>query len=418
MGATTADYDGDGHLDVFVYQTGDWSERTPVGFRNPGSIGNITDDNGAPNVLLRGNGSGGFEVVEDAGISGERWSLGASFVDFTGDGRPDVHVANDFNRDVLYVNNGDGTFEQRLLGAETDRNGMSSEVGDVNNDSHPDVFVTSIYSGTASADVEGDTDQVFENRDRYAQGGRSEGNNLLVNRGNGTFVDRASEYGVRRTADLWGWAAIMADLDNDGDPDLLHANNERNDATTGGSNVLVSEPTPPAVWAFADGRFVRVDATQAGFGKADGRGMAQLDYDRDGDADVLIADHRGRYRLYENRLGEDRDAGSGGLLSEDDPGRHAIQLLVKGERRYVALGARVQVTVDDRTQHHLVTDGADYLSQDTRVLHVGLGSAETADRVRIEWPDGTTHTLVDVPADQYLRVHPNGTVRATGFEAG
>jgi len=91
------------------------------------------------------NTGGEFERVDDAGIDGDRWSLAASFTDLTGDGHPDVHVANDYNSDVLYVSRGDGTFEKRNLRGATERNGMASEVADVTGDGRQDVFVTNIY---------------------------------------------------------------------------------------------------------------------------------------------------------------------------------------------------------------------------------------------------------------------------------
>jgi len=233
-GAAAADYDGDGCLDVFVVQNGDWTERTPVAHSDPGR--DVTDDNGEPNYLFRGSCGEGFERVTDTGIEGTRWSLATSFVDLTGDGRPDVHVANDYNNDYVYVNEGDGTFAAVALGARTNRNGMSSEVLDVNGDGRLDLFVTNIY-----VDVANVSSGPIRNYLRYRLGKRADGgNNLLVNRGNGTFVDRAAAYGVRKGG--WGWAAVATDFDNDGDQDLFHTTSAWARASTRRATSRTSAP--------------------------------------------------------------------------------------------------------------------------------------------------------------------------------
>jgi len=196
---------------------------------------------------------------------------------------------------------------------------------------------------------------------------------------------------------------VLADLDNDGDLDLVHTNNKRSQQ---GGYVT----TPPVTWYSEDGTFHRLAGRDLGFRTADGRGIARLDFDRDGDLDLIIADNQGQYRLYENRQRE-----SNTIL---DPDRHAIQLRIVGDTDHVAIGARVSVTAGGRTQYRIGNARADYLSQESRVLHVGVGSHETIERIRITWPDGTEHTLRDVAADRRLYVYPNGTVRAVPFQGG
>jgi hypothetical protein len=95
LGAAPADYDGDGDLDLLIYQSADWSEGKPKGSVSLES--SLEDDNGNPNLLYE-NTDKDFERVTDAVIEGERWSLAASFTDLTGNGRPDIHVANDYNK--------------------------------------------------------------------------------------------------------------------------------------------------------------------------------------------------------------------------------------------------------------------------------------------------------------------------------
>jgi len=180
-GATAGDYTGNGCLDLFVVQNGDWTTRLPAGQRESGVTPRT--DNGNPNYLFRGNCEGFENVTAEAGIRGTRWSMAATMVDLDEDGRPDVHVANDFNYDVVYWNQGDGTFEQAVLGEATNRNGMASAVADVNGDGYTDIYVTNIYFPETDTNV---------SRTYLGTNERAGGNNLLINRGNRSFEDRAA----------------------------------------------------------------------------------------------------------------------------------------------------------------------------------------------------------------------------------
>jgi hypothetical protein len=388
LGASAADYDGDGRLDVLIYQNGDWQNTTPKGYHSPNA--SIEDDNGNPNYLYAWNGEE-FDRVEDAGLAGERWTLAATFADLTGDGRPDIHVTNDYNHDYLYVNRGDGTFRQQQIG-ETDRNGMASETFDANDDGRPDVFVTNIYFDTKNISSEYGQRYV-----RNFLGKRPTGNNLLINRGNGTFVDRADEYGVRDGG--WGWAAVAVDLDNDGDRDLVHTTKKFTERFMEGV-MNDSDPSTyyayPALFERGPERFHYRNASVAGLNPTDGRGMTHLDYDRDGDQDLVVAPWSSEnYMLYENR--------------NDDGGY--LQVAVEGTPSQTAVGARAYATVDGTTRMALGNLRTDYLSQDTRVLHFGLGEHETVTKLRVVWPDGTERVWTDVPGDRRVVVTYNGTLR-------
>jgi len=383
--ASAADYDGDGCLDLLVVQNGDWRTEIPRKERMaarqqsdestlPANVA-VEEDNGAPNRLFRGDCEEFEEVSEDAGIGGERWSLAASFTDLTGNGLPDIHVANDYNYDYVYVNEG-GTFRERKVG-RTNRHGMSSEVADFNGDGRMDIFVTNIRFETEKP-IERSFDSL-----------NTRGNNLLVNRGDGRFVSREAAYGV--SVGGWGWAAAAEDLDNDGDLDLVHATQVYANETVNGVRTETVR-TYPRVWSGENRTFRPLNASEVGLKPSDGRGMAALDFDRDGDRDLVVADPGGRFKLYENR------GASGGW----------VQISVRGTDRVPALGADVTVRADGATSHRVVNARADFWSQDSRTLHVGVGNAETVS-VRVEWTDGTTRTFEDVPVDERVAVSPNGT---------
>lgn len=385
LGATAADYDGDGFLDVVVYQNGNWSQSTPSGYN---ANGTVSEDNGNPNVLYWGNGSG-FSRATDAGLSSTRWTLAAASADFTGDERPDIYVTNDYNTDRLYVNAGDDTFEGRALGEQTNRNGMSAEVFDVDRDGRLDIFVTNIYFNRSNI-----SSQYTQRYVQYVLGKRVKGNNLLINRGNSSFRDAAEAYGVQRGG--WGWAAIAADLDNDGDRDLMHATKQFSagflKSTYSGTDPPPSLVYPALYERVGSQNFHALNASKRGFSASNGRGIARLDYDSDGDLDVLIGQWGNRrYQLYQNR-GSDN---------------HWLRVTVKGTKTQTPVGSRVKLVSNGTAQVRTYTLRADYQSQDARVLHFGLGSNTTVDRLEIRWPDGQRRVYRDVAADQHLvATHP------------
>lgn len=370
--AAAADYDGDGCLDLFITQNGDWSERLP----NRSTDNPIDPDNGEPNLLFDGDCSS-FDPVTDAGIDGTRWSLAASFVDLTGDGRPDIHVANDFNFDRLYINQGDGTFvDQRI--PSTNRHGMTSEVEDVNGDGLLDVFVTNIEFRNPG--------EIWMMRNGLGMVNR--GNNLLVNEGGGRFVDRASEYGVKRGG--WGWSGVLVDLDNDGDLDLLHATQDYLEATDDNWRDV---STPPALWERSGEGFTRLNASAHGMVPANGRGLVNLDFDRDGDQDIVVADTTDSFIVYEN-------VGSRG---------HWLQVDVHVDSG-IATGTKVKVIAGEQTQVQVRDSKVNFFSQSSRVLHFGLNEVEQV-TIQVTFPDGTVRIVEEVPVDQRVIVSKNGTVR-------
>ncbi|KTG20895.1 CRTAC1 family protein, partial [Haloferax profundi] len=385
LGATAADYDQDGDTDLFVYQSGSWHDRKPAGYFSLDE--GIGDDNGNENYLYE-NVDGTFQRVESAGVTGRHWSLAASFADVTGDGYPDIHVANDYNNDTLYVNTGDGQFERHTLGGSTARNGMSSEVADVTEDGRPDVFVSNIWFPNLKGNMSKERyERLKRLLDFVVHSGRTKGNTLLVNQGEGTFVDDADELGVRHGG--WGWAASATDFDNDGDRDIVH---------TTQIVVRVNRTNPvytyPMVFQRHDDGFSHVNASTHGMAETDGRGMATLDFDHDGQQEVVVATYDDRFVVYDNKATTDAEA---------------VQFRVTDENGATALGAVVTVRTGEREHVVQQTANVDYLSQDSRTEHVGVGEHDTV-TLDVEWPDGTTRTFEDVESNQRLRIQKSGLV--------
>jgi hypothetical protein len=417
IGASAADYDRDGCLDVFVIQYGNWSENLPTEILNEKGLVAVPDhvkqaaenhtipgDNGKPNMLFNGD-CGEFERADEAGIEGTRWSLATSFVDFTGNGYPDIHVANDFNNDTLYVNQGDGTFERTNMSAATDRNGMASEVADVNGDGQLDVFVTNIYFEENATTLTGVRKRMLS----LAPGG----NNLLVNRGDGEFEDRGTRFEVAKGG--WGWAAVFGDFDNDGDQDLFH--------TTSSDVPLVGWDetgfdTPMLFERTGDG-FESRNASEAGFAPTNGRGAAALDVDGDGGLDLVIGDTP-PYRFTVTDSGQARTVLTERVKLYENQGHDGnwTRIVVRaGDEERVTLGAEVEVVADDTTATRVKNARSDYLSQDSRFLHVGLGDAGEIETLRVEWPDGTERTFTGVDVNRTVVVTPEGLTYAENATA-
>lgn len=365
-GAAAADYTGNGCLDVFVIQANDWKTHRPEGHDK---FVSIKEDNGNKNRLFKGNCESFVETTIEADIEGEAWSLATSFVDLTNDGYPDIHVANDFNNDVVYINNGDGTFDRNVLSNTTNRNAMSSEIADVNGDGYLDIFVSNIY----------DT-----NSTRF--GGRTEGNNLLINQGNGEFVDKAEEFGVQMSG--WGWAATVQDYDNDR---YLEMYQSLSNLAEMGS----------AYWDGGEDGFTLVNSTATGFKQTFSVGAATLDYNLDGNLDIAVA-------YNDIDFVEDESMGEYGLYQNVQKTGNPLQIVLQSEENGSILGTEVVAETGNRSQRRVMSTSADFRSQDSRVLHFGLGRADVVDELRIEYPDGQDQLIQNVSTYQRVEISRSG----------
>jgi hypothetical protein len=382
MSASAGDYDNDGCLDVFIAQNGDWRKGIPAQGLEENTTqpdGYYEEDDGNPNFLFDGD-CGSFERVTDAGIEGNHWSLVTRFVDVTGNSYPDIYVANDYNADVLYLNHGNESFKRTIV-PETNRHGMSIEVGDVTGNGLPDIFVTSIYHNGSTI-----AQQRVPSLD-------TTGNNLLINQGNGTFESEEDRYGVRKGG--WGWAAVLEDLNNSGTLELLHATRDFIPVTEVGNSYVWNGTTRtgPSLWTrTGDEQFERIDSAERGFIPSNSKGIASFDFNRDGKQDLVVANSNSteRFWLYENT---------------HEANRSWIQVDVLGTETQTSIGAIVEISNGTDTWREFATDQSDFQAQDSRMLHVGLGDALVVN-VTVTWPDGTERTFEDVAVNQRITVHP------------
>jgi hypothetical protein len=228
---TVADYDGDGYLDIYVVRMGD-HEHTPP---NP----NYEAHNGLGSTLYHNNRDGTFtDVTQHAGVGDTGWGLAGAWGDYDEDGWPDLYVVNEFGSNVLYHNNGDGTFRDvtRETGTGQRGAGMGVAWGDYDNDGHLDIFVSAMHANSRWLLFHPNfpqpvpwyvkvlgwfTPQVEERIHQYTHE-LTRGSSLLHNNGDGTFTDVSDVTGVRDTQ--WGWGAEFLDYNNDGWLDLYAVN--------------------------------------------------------------------------------------------------------------------------------------------------------------------------------------------------
>ena len=382
------DYDNDGKLDLFVTRYIDWSfqDNHYCGEKKPGYRAYCHPDNydGIANVLYHNNGDGTFtDESSKAGIADSNGKgLGISFADYDHDGFMDVYVANDSVQSFLYRNNGNGTFAEVGLRAGVGFNedgktfaGMGVDFADYDNDGYPDIVVTDLSN------------------ERYR---------LFRQNGDGSFRDRTDMSGLgRATLPFSGWSLRLFDYDNDGWKDIFVAQGHVMD-TIEKTAPNLKYLQPPLLLRNESGRFVRVVPGEVFEQDWAGRGAAFGDLDNDGDIDVVVSNLDQRPLVLRNDGGNRRNW-------------LAIRTVGTTSNRD-GIGCRVKVvSASGLTQYFTVTTAAGYLSASDKRLVVGLGGAATAALVELRWPSGVVQKFDDVKAGQTLTAtEPAGPAKGFG----
>lgn len=378
-GATFADYDNDGWVDL---HTNEWY---PAGMAAPMESSHSR--------LLRNLGASGrpghFEdVTEKAGVSIERpnlpvFSFSSLFHDFDGDGNLDLVVVSDFGLTEYFWSNGDGTFTRKNMTTRfEDQNGMGVALGDTDGDGTAELYITAIYTNTyvrpdqlalAHCDPASELIDVELIPSRLATSGWS-GSRLFKHVGNRIFVDRSNVAGVRAVA--WGWGASFGDFRNTGNLDLIAVGGMygRSSSSTDQDACYLEEP--PKLWINDGfGHFVDV-AAQSGMGSPlTAKGVAVFDADGDGRMDVLITRDYDTPILFKN---------------ETKTSNGFIKIKVLNEHGVPTSGIKVEITMEvgGRTITRWTGPTGAYLTVSEPILHVGIGSASSVAKVLVHYKNG------------------------------
>ena len=428
--AAVSDYDGDGRLDVYFclysYYFGLEQYHYPVPY--------FDARNGPPNFLFHNEGNGFFrDRTQAAGLNVEndRYSFACIWGDFNADGHPDLYVVNDFGRNNLYRNNGDGTFTSVSASAQVDEPGagMSACWLDFTNDGKQDVYSAGMWvpAGLRVFDqapfhaTEPETIRSFYKR-------HMSGNSLYLNKGDGRFQNVAPQAGVE--VGRWSWSTDAWDFDQDGYSDLYVANGyisgsgDLDVSSFFWRQVVAKSPenaTPSERYERgwnAINELVRSDATWNGlernvfylnnrdgtFSEISGilgldllddcRAFALADLDGDGRLEIVLKNRTGpQIRILRNFT---RELGA------------SIAFRLHGKRsNRDAIGAAVTVEVGTLRQTKYLQAGSGFLSQHSKELFFGIGKINdgTVVRASVRWPSGSTQTFDALPVNHRIEVY-------------
>ncbi len=394
-GATFFDADGDGDLDLFVaaYVRTSMQEALAATRHRMwrGRVAVLDGPRGLPgdaNRFFRNRGDGTFvEATAEAGLDAgaDAYSFGVVAFDADGDGDRDLYVANDSQGNALYVNDGTGHFVERGMasGLGYNANGMEQgsmgvDVGDYDRDGRPDVVVTNFAL---------------------------DGYTLYRNAGGGLFLDVSFETGIAvPTYTPLGWGAFFFDADLDGDEDLFFANGHLYAQVDEAPDLGESYRQRNQLLLNEDGRFAPVANGGDGLAvAASSRGAAWLDYDRDGDLDVVVSNQDAPPTLLENATDT---AGNWIAFELVDPagerGGHGARVRIEGQWDGAA-AATSGVSRPSPPLWRSRRSGGSYLSEQEPRLHFGTGAARRV-RASVLWPDGTTEPLGELTTGRAYRV--------------
>lgn len=420
------DYDLDGDLDVFIIN----NSFIPVNTLNYANKRNLRAKDWPVAEYLKGGGdrflrndNGRFtDISQEAGIYGSliSFGLGVTVGDVNGDHYPDVYVSNDFfERDYLYINQKNGTFKDELEQwvQHLSHSSMGADLGDVNNDGYPDLFVTEMLPDddfrlkTTTSFENSDVQQLKVNSGFYYQFMQ---NTLQVNNRDGKYKETAFFSGV--AASDWSWGGLIFDADNDGLSDIYVCNGIYNDVTnqdfidffandviqkmvmTGQKEqideVIAKMPSQPIVnKLFRNTGGLKFSDNGAASGFTDpsfSNGAAYGDLDNDGDLDLVVNNVNQNAFVYKNN-------------SREQTKNNFISISLKGAgQNSFAIGSTVQVFSGEQILTRELIPSRGFQSSVDYKMIFGLGNG-TVDSVRVIWPD-RTYSLIGKPAMNQAQV--------------
>ncbi len=373
------DYDNDGRLDLFVCQFAEFNKSMSCGVDNDGVHHYCIPRIFKPRAswLFHNNGNGTFtDVSKESGIAehlGKAWGVVAT--DVNNDGRMDLFVANDTVANFLFLNRGDGKFEEAGLAADVAysadgraRSGMGVDSADFNEDGWMDLFVANIDQ------------EIFS---------------LYQNNHDETFEDMSMPMGIgMATRWMSGWGLKFFDYDNDGNLDLILSNGFPDDLVEELSHQ-VTYKEPLLLFHNQAGKSFKNVSEQSGpvFSKSfAARGLALGDFNNDGAVDVLVSVNDGAPVLLRNNIGKQN---------------HWLGVRLVGRTcNPDAIGARVTYQAGDLKRWRMKVGGGSFLSSHDPRLVLGIGERTKVDWLEVKWPlpSGAVERFTGLPLDRYITI--------------
>lgn len=376
--AAWVDYDQDGRLDLVVANYVQWSIQTDIRCTLDGTHKSYCTPEsykGSSARLWHNLGNGKFEdATRKAGLyDSSSKSLGVAILDFNNDGWLDILLANDTQPNKLYLNKGNGTFEEKGVTAGIAfsedgiaRAGMGIDAADYDRSGHASLIISNFSNQMIS---------------------------LYHNEGNGLFIDEAprSEVGRNSLVTL-GFGCFFFDYDNDGWPDIFVADGHIEDQIERvQKRVKYAEPSH-LFRNLGGGKFQEVtESLGAAFAAPHvARGAAYADIDNDGALDLLVTTNGGKAHLFQ----------SAGVTN------NSLRVKLVGTKsNRDGIGAVVRITSGKvEKQWQMLRSGSSYLSQSELILTFGLGNQTKADTLEVQWPGGQLEKLSNINGGQTVTI--------------
>ena len=428
------DYDNDGDLDCYLLNN--TVKSIGVGFDLVKDLRNISNDQG--NKLLRNDDNFFVDISDESGIytSEIGFGLGVTVGDINLDGWSDMFISNDFfEKDYLYINNKDGSFNESLEDYmnEISMGSMGADMADINNDGYSEIFVTEMLPKRHDRRV---SKAVFDSWDKYQlsldQGYYHQFNRnvLQLNNRNGSFSDISRISGLDATD--WSWGALIFDMNNDGLKDIFVANGIYKDLLDQDyvnflanpsviSNMIKSEKEPikklidmiPSEalpnYAFENkGNLSFINSTKKfGLGMPTySNGSAYGDLDNDGDLDLVINNVNMKSLVYENNSNKNYISFSFNSQSKNKFG----------------IGTKVFVYTNSSIMYQELSPMRGFQSSVDYRLFFGLDSKNFIDSVKIIWPyqkeivlkklTSNRHYVINEPTENSVSKTHNDSIKS------
>jgi hypothetical protein len=429
--ASFFDYDNDGDLDMYL------TVNSASSSYNPNLFGprNQTKEH-SRGRLFRNDWNGKLhhavfhDVSDKAGINFDGFGHGATTVDINDDGWKDIYVSDDFvSENVLYINNHDGTFTNRTKEyfKHTSYNAMGQDVVDINNDGLPDVIELDMnpednyrkkmilgpnsYQTFQYFDIFGTQYQYVRNTLQINQGPRLGQQGRI---GSPAFSEVGFLSGISQTD--WSWTPLVVDFNNDGYRDIVITNGfpkdvsdrdfitYRHDAYALTSKKKILDQIPQIKihnYAFSNNGDLTFKDVSKDWGvniPTFSNGAVYADLDNDGAMDMVVNNVNDEALVYRNTSRDDK---------KDLDKVHFLQIGFKGDKQNInGLGTMADIYYDHgRHQVYENDPYRGYLSSDEAMAHFGLGKTTMVDSVVIRWQGGKKQKLVNVKADQKIKVN-------------